>query len=222
MGIKSAQDVWDRLKIIHQSDGTIRVRSLLNEFMRYRLVIIIDDGASTLTRIQNKIKNLRTASRPSDDIKIKALLASLRPEYKFIVAGIDVSDTIKYKDVVAKLRKAEARLKGQKQGQGQGQNMAHFTTTGSPKKGRKKRPCYHYGKDGHLKKKYRKLLAEQAKSNENATEAQSSHAKNDHNKGHHMAAATAKQGPKQPPDENKAWIVLYQTQKVTIGTRTDP
>jgi len=224
MGIESAQDVWDKLKTIHQSDGTARVRSLLSEFMRYRLVTTIDDGASALTRIQNEIGNLRMASRPSDDIKIEALLASLGPEYEFIVAGIDVSDTTKYEDVVAKLRKAEARLKGQKQGQGQGQNMANFTTTGSSnKKGRKKGPCYHCGKEGHLKRECKKLLAEQAKSNENATGAQSSHAKNDHNdKGHHVAAATAKQRPKQPPDEDRAWMVSYQTQKVTTGTRTDP
>jgi hypothetical protein len=46
-------------------------------------------------------------------MKIEALLASLGPEYEFIVAGIDVSDTTKYEDVVAKLRKAEAKLKGQ-------------------------------------------------------------------------------------------------------------
>jgi hypothetical protein len=190
--------------------------------MRYRLVITIDDGASAFTRIQNEIGNLRTASRPSDDIKIEALLASLGPEYEFIIAGIDVSDTTRYKDVVAKLRKAEARLKGQKQGQGQ--NMVNFTTTGSSnKKRRKKGPCYHCDKNRHLKKKCRKLLAEQAKSNKNVTRAQGSHAKNDYNdKGHHVAAATVKQGPKQPPDEDRAWIVSYQTQKVTTGTRTDP
>jgi chlorite dismutase len=52
------------------------------------------------------------ALKPSEDIKIKALLASLGPEYEFIIIGIDVSDITIYKDVVAKLRKAEARLKG--------------------------------------------------------------------------------------------------------------
>jgi hypothetical protein len=126
MGIESAKDVWDKLKTIYQSDGTARVRSLLGEFMRYRLVTTID-GASALTRIQNEIGNLKTASRPSEDMKIEALLASLGPEYEFIVAGIDVSDTTKYEDVVAKLRKAEARLEGQRQGQDQ--NLANFTTT---------------------------------------------------------------------------------------------
>jgi hypothetical protein len=40
-------------------------------------------------------------------MKIEALLASLGPEYEFMVAGIDVSDTTKYEDVVVKLRKAE-------------------------------------------------------------------------------------------------------------------
>jgi hypothetical protein len=114
-------------------------------------------------------------------MKIEALLASLGPEYEFIVSGIDVSDTTIYEDVVAKLRKAEARLKGQRQGQGQGQNLANFTTTGSPKKkGRKKGSCYHCGKEGHYKKEYRTFLAEQAKSGENNTKTQGSHAKNDH------------------------------------------
>ena len=115
MGIENAKDVWDTLKTIHQSDGTARVRSLLGEFMRYRLVTTIDDGASTLTRIQTEIGNLKPSSKPSEEMKIEALLASLGPEYEFIVAGIDVSDTTKYEDVVAKLRKAEARLKGQRQ-----------------------------------------------------------------------------------------------------------
>jgi hypothetical protein len=173
--------------------------------MRYRLVTTIDDGASALTRIQNEIGNLKTASRPSEGMKIEALLASLGPEYEFIVAGIDVSDTTKYEDVVAKLRKAEARLKGQRQGQGQ--NLANFTTTGSSnKKGRKKGPCYHCGKEGHHQKECRKLLAEQAKSSENDTGTQGSHAKNDHHdKGHHAAAATANHEPKQPRDEERAW-----------------
>jgi hypothetical protein len=171
MGIESAQEVWDRLKTIHQSDGTARVRSLLGEFMRYRLVTTIDDGASALTRIQNEIGNLKTASRPSEDMKIEALLASLGPEYEFIVAGIDVSDTTKYEDVVAKLRKAETRLKGQRQGQGQDYSQGHdqiranFTVTGSgsnkdngqdngqdsgqDNSDRKKR-CFYCGNTGHF------------------------------------------------------------------------
>jgi hypothetical protein len=46
-------------------------------------------------------------------MKIKALLASLGLEYKSIIVRIDVSDMTKYKDVVAKLKKARARIKGQ-------------------------------------------------------------------------------------------------------------
>ena len=116
MGIENAQEVWDTLKTIHQSDATAWV---LGEVMRYRLVTTIDVGASALTRIQNEIGNLKATWRSSEDMKIEALLASLGPEYESTVAGIDVSDTTKYEDVVAKLRKAEARLKGQGQGQGQ-------------------------------------------------------------------------------------------------------
>lgn len=173
MGIESAQEVWDKLKTIHQSDGTARVRSLLGEFMRYRLVTTIDDGASTLTRIQNEIGNLKTTSRPSDDMKIEALLASLGPEYEFIVAGIDVSDTTKFEDVVAKLRKTEARLKGQgySQGQGYDQIRANLTTAGSSKKGKdnedadqedvgKRKKCFYCGDTGHFMRECEDFLTE--------------------------------------------------------------
>lgn len=125
--------------------------------MRHRLVTTIDDSVSALTRIQNEIENLKTTSRPGEDMKIEVLLASLGPEHEFIVAGLDVSDTTKYEDVVAKLRKAEARLGGQKQGQGQGQgqNLANFTSTttmGKKGQGRKKWSYFHCGKEGHYKK----------------------------------------------------------------------
>ena len=50
-----------------------------------------DDGASALTPIQNEIGDLKMSSRPSDGIKIEALLASLGPEYAFIVAEIDTT-----------------------------------------------------------------------------------------------------------------------------------
>jgi hypothetical protein len=45
-------------------------------------------------------------------MKIKALLTNLRPEYEFIIIRININNIIIYEDVITKLRKAEARLKG--------------------------------------------------------------------------------------------------------------
>jgi hypothetical protein len=189
--------------------------------MRYQLVMAIDVGVSALTHIQNEIRNHKVSPKPSEDMKVEALLANLEPEYEFIVAGIDVSDTTKYEDVVAELRKAEARLNGQNQGQ----NPAHFTSTaitGKKGQGRKKESRFHYGKEGHYKTECRKFLAEQAKTDKNDTKTQDSRtggSKDDQDKGQYShTAASANRGPEQTRDEPRTWAVSHQAQKVTAGT----
>jgi hypothetical protein len=190
MGIRDAKRVWDILKGVHQTDDRARVRSLLAEFIRFRLDTTIDDGASTLTRLQSEIGNLDSEAKPSDAIKTEALLAGLGPEYESTLAGLDASGTTGFEDVVAKLKKAEARLKTQ--GQSQGQNLARFTATGSSKR---KGSCYHCGKEGHYKRECREFLAEQAEANKDNTDksdagTQGPRTKDDgHGKGHHTAAA---------------------------------
>ena len=51
MGMRDAKKVWDTLKGIHQMDDRVRLRSLLAEFIKVRLVTTIDDTTSTLSRL---------------------------------------------------------------------------------------------------------------------------------------------------------------------------
>ena len=115
MGMRNAKTVWDTLKRIHQTDDRARVQSLLAQFIRFRPGpnTIIDDSVSTLSRLQSEIGNLDSTSKPSDAIKIETLLASLGPVYESTLAGLDASDTVGFENVVAKLKRAETRLKGQ-------------------------------------------------------------------------------------------------------------
>ena len=111
--MRDVKEVWDTLKKIYQRDDSARVQSLLAEFIRFRLDITIDEGASKLSRIQSEIGMLNSASKPSDAIKTETLLAGLGPKYEAILVGLDASSTADFKETVSKLRKAEARLKGQ-------------------------------------------------------------------------------------------------------------
>ena len=112
IGIRDAKEVWDTLKKIHQRDDHARVQSLLAEFIRFRLDITINEGASKLSRIQSEIGMLDSALKPSDAIKTETLLAGLGPKYEAILVGLDASSTADCEETVSKLRKAETRLKG--------------------------------------------------------------------------------------------------------------
>jgi hypothetical protein len=79
-------------------------------------------------RLQSKIGNLDSISKSSNTIKTETLLASLRPEYEPTLAGLDASRSTAYNDVVAKLKKVEARLKIGLQGL-QSQNLARLIST---------------------------------------------------------------------------------------------
>jgi hypothetical protein len=112
MGVDHARDVWETLKKIHQSDDRARLKGLPAEFMRFRLDASIDEGASKLTRLQSEIGNIDADSRPSDPIKIEALLAGLGPEYEATLAAIDASGSAGFEETVSRLKRAGLRLKG--------------------------------------------------------------------------------------------------------------
>jgi gag-polypeptide of LTR copia-type len=65
MGMQDAQEVWTTLKRIHQRDHSAKVRSLLAEFMRFKMgpMDTIDGAASTLTRIQKRDSKPQEGSR---------------------------------------------------------------------------------------------------------------------------------------------------------------
>jgi gag-polypeptide of LTR copia-type len=160
MGMQDAQEVWTTLKRIHQRDDSAKVRSVLAEFMRFKLgpMDTIDGAASTFTHIQSEISSLKKSAEPSDDIKIEALLTALGPEYEPTIASLDNSTTLVYKDVVARLRKAESRLKRPSATT----TMARLATTATPASTKKHTPkkgnCHHCDKPGHYLREYRKRL----------------------------------------------------------------
>jgi len=106
---------------------------------------------------------LNSVLKPSDAIKTETLLAGLGPEYEATLVGLDASSTADFEETVSKLRKAEARLKGQGITT-PGQNLARQTFQQGKKGSDKLRPkgAYYYcDKPGHFKKEYRKFLTEQ-------------------------------------------------------------
>lgn len=156
MSVDHARDVWETLKKIHQSDNRARLKGLPAEFMRFRLDASIDEGASKLTRLQSKIGKIDADSRPSDPIKIEALLAGLGPEYEATLAAIDASGSASFEETVSRLKRVELRLKGP-----QDQNLAQMT---QDKK--KEGPCYNCGKMGHLKRQCKKPIKESQEDSE--------------------------------------------------------
>jgi hypothetical protein len=219
MGMRDAKEVWDTLKKIHQRDDHARVQSLLAEFIRFRLDTTIDEGASKLSRIQSEIGMLDSASKPSDAIKTETLLAGLGPEYEATLVGLDASSTADFEETVSKLRKAEARLKGQGITM-PGQNLARQAFQQGKKGSNKSRPkgaCFHCGKPGHFKKECRKFLAEQESRSDSDTQDSRKEVS-----GGHRAAVVIQDEPR---THERAWAITRQKRTVTSRNKalqTDP
>ena len=73
--------------------------------------MIIDEGVSKLTRLQNEIGILDAESRLSDTIKTQTLLVGLRSEYKATLTALKAGTKIKFDELVTRLKKAEIRIK---------------------------------------------------------------------------------------------------------------
>jgi len=148
MGVDDAKTVWDILKGIHEMADDARVQSLIAEFIQFRLHTTIDEGASTLTRLQSEIGTLDSESKPSDAVKVQTLLAGLGLEYESTLAALQVSKTKKFEEVVAQLRIAETRLADKDMGD---QHRAYRTVRSGFNKPRTKRmTCFHCGEAGHF------------------------------------------------------------------------
>ena len=137
--------------------------------------------------------------------------------------ALDASSITKFKEVVSKLRKAEIRLKGQ----GitvEGQNMARRTLIGNANGSdilhTTKRVLIRYirlkglyGKPGHLRRDYRKLLAEQGtRPDEGVTQGNRREADG----GHCTTVVTSRN---EPGTHERAWVTSRQVQTVASGNK---
>jgi Zinc knuckle len=150
-------------------------------------------------------------------------LASLGPEYEPTLAGLDASGSTAYNDVVAKLKKAEARLKTGLQGL-HSQNLARLTSAGNQdtfdrkistegegiNHGTRKGRCFHCGNTDHFIKEctefiniIRKQVIDEMKSDGQHSE-----------KGHTAAAMTVRRS-KGSSGSLRAWGVS-QKAPVTV------
>ena len=156
VSIRNAKVAWDTLKSIHQADNRARVQALLTEFIRFRIDTTIDEGASRLNRLQQEISNLNDKAKPSDNIKTETLLCSLGPKYNTVQVALDIAERGTFKEVVAKLRKTELRLK-HRNNVVNGQDTA-LTAKDSQNRQKqqnkksKKGKCFKCKKPGHFKK----------------------------------------------------------------------
>ena len=91
-------------------------------------------------------------SKPSNTIKIKTLLSGLGLEYKSTLVILKVSDTISFKNIILKLRKAEARLKNQRITL-KSENIARRINTRGHNllRTKKKGACFYYSKPRYFK-----------------------------------------------------------------------
>jgi hypothetical protein len=214
MGLSNAKAVWDKLKNVHESDNRARVKGLLTEFMKFRMDSTIEEGASKLSRLQSEIGILKDKAQPSDDIKIEVLLGSLGPEYDATLAGLDASSTATFEDIVAKLRRAETRIRGAS-GESQPKNLARLTQgpnqNGPRGAAKKKGACHYYSKARHYKAKCRKLLAEQGnRPSDTPGDRKTAN-------GGHSAIATADNKP-----GKRAWAVHRARMVASKALQTDP
>jgi hypothetical protein len=159
IGVRDAKEIWATLKRIHQTTDEARVQSLIAEFIQFRLCTTIDEGASTLTRLQSEIGILDNESKPSDVVKVQTLLAGLGSEYESTLAALQASKIKKFEEVVAQLKMAEIRLKGQGWTK-EDQNLVRRTIGPNRPRIIKERTCFHCGETGHFIKECEEFLAE--------------------------------------------------------------
>jgi hypothetical protein len=113
--LKTAYEMWNTLKTIHEPAGQAQMASLLQSFYGYTLKPkpTVDSTASELTIIQSDIRLIDPLQVPSEQAKLAILLLLFRrldSAYEPVVLHIESSASPDFATAVSQLKAAERRI----------------------------------------------------------------------------------------------------------------
>jgi len=112
----TAQEAWDRAKLIYRGTNEVLIQSLNNDFINYCITAgtSIDRAVTDLNNIQGRIRAVDSSAVLSDKLKLQTLFKELRrinPSYESVINSIAIQSTPpSFETVIAVLRGVELSL----------------------------------------------------------------------------------------------------------------